>query len=243
MRANWKFSDLVALYLTTMVVALSLWTVLAIALGPARTASRPEELLAAAQEPESAWILATLLAGALTLLSLWVLGNRFRWTLPELGLHTFRLVEMVTLGVVVGAVAFGFGLLVLLAVGWLIQGSASTAMLLRVFPVRATDPLWVLIVPTLLVLNPLGAELFFRGMFYRYARARWRPRVALWVTALFFALASGTIGPTASLVLLGAVNCLLFERTGSLVPGIAANSTLGLAMVLWALIQQATLGL
>lgn len=70
------------------------------------------------------------------------------------------------------------------------------------------------------VLAPFTEEIFFRGMVYRYLRARWPIWAAVVGSALLFGLAhfSGLNGLALLpvFVLMGIVLALIYERTGSL---------------------------
>jgi membrane protease YdiL (CAAX protease family) len=87
-----------------------------------------------------------------------------------------------------------------------------------------------------IVLAPVCEELFFRGFMYRALRNRLRPLPAAGVIGLVFGslhfTGSGTLVLIPVLVLLGVTFCLLYERTGSLVPAIClhvVNNTVALA--------------
>lgn len=85
----------------------------------------------------------------------------------------------------------------------------------------------VLIVAGLAVFAPICEEVFFRGMLYRSLRNR----LSLWPAALIAGSLFGLIHifshPLNSipvLIAFGILMCLLYERTGSLLPGIAVHS-------------------
>ncbi|TMK38671.1 MAG: CPBP family intramembrane metalloprotease [Actinobacteria bacterium] len=74
---------------------------------------------------------------------------------------------------------------------------------------------------------PVCEELFFRGYFYAALR-NWRgPLTAALLTGVTFGLVHGTSTPAVYLVPLsffGVVLCLMYQRTGSLYPGIVLHS-------------------
>lgn len=71
---------------------------------------------------------------------------------------------------------------------------------------------------------PLGEELLFRGLAYPVLRRLGRV-VAVLLTAAVFALAHGLNVVFAAAFLLGVVNAVLYERTGSVWPAVAAHAT------------------
>jgi membrane protease YdiL (CAAX protease family) len=74
---------------------------------------------------------------------------------------------------------------------------------------------------------PLGEELLFRGLAYPVLRRLGRV-VAILLTAGIFALAHGLNVVFAAAFLLGVVNAVLYERTGSIWPAVAAHATFNL---------------
>jgi membrane protease YdiL (CAAX protease family) len=89
----------------------------------------------------------------------------------------------------------------------------------------------------IVVLAPLSEELFFRGFFFAGLRSGW----GLWPSALLsgavFGLVHAPTGPTAAIPLagLGVGLAWLYDRTGSLWPGVLAhliNNGLAITVVL-----------
>lgn len=74
---------------------------------------------------------------------------------------------------------------------------------------------------------PLGEELLFRGLAYGVLRRLGRV-VAVVVTAAIFALAHGLNVVFAAAFVLGVVNAVLYERTGSIWPPAAAHAVFNL---------------
>jgi hypothetical protein len=83
----------------------------------------------------------------------------------------------------------------------------------------------VLVIGGLVV--PLGEELLFRGLGYGVLRRVGRV-VAVLLTAAIFALAHGLNVVFAAAFVLGVVNAVLYERTGSIWPPVAAHATFNL---------------
>ncbi|MFC5137477.1 CPBP family intramembrane glutamic endopeptidase [Actinomycetospora rhizophila] len=83
----------------------------------------------------------------------------------------------------------------------------------------------VIVIGGLLV--PLGEELLFRGLVYGVLRRVGRV-FGVVVTAAVFALAHGLNVVFAAAFVLGVVNALLYERTGSIWPPAAAHATFNL---------------
>jgi uncharacterized protein len=97
--------------------------------------------------------------------------------------------------------------------------------------VLAAIPVVVLIA----VVAPIAEELFFRGMLFGGLRSRLSTYPAAAISALVFGGLHATTGVTAvpPLIAFGFVLALLYERTGSLVPGMIAhalNNALALAV-------------
>ena len=234
-QADWTAPDLLALYVTAALLGLAVAALMLIASGRIPqseiTSAEAREL---AQNPDVLWTFFVLMGSFLTVLTVWMLGNRFRWTLGALGLRRESLGPHALAGACVGVVvaAFSLGVHTLASsVEWISTDSLSV---LDLFPVRMKDPLWVLILPGSLIVAPLSGELFFRGMAYRTLRARWPMPAAVIVSAVLFAFGSSVVAPFAALVALGAANGVLFERTRSLVPGIVATAAHGALVVAWA---------
>ncbi|MDD7941899.1 type II CAAX endopeptidase family protein [Actinomycetospora lutea] len=77
------------------------------------------------------------------------------------------------------------------------------------------------------LLVPLGEELLFRGLAYGVLRRIGRV-LAVLVSAAIFALAHGLNVVFAAAFVLGVVNAVLYERTGSIWPPAAAHATFNL---------------
>jgi len=73
---------------------------------------------------------------------------------------------------------------------------------------------------------PVVEEIFFRGVLYRSLRNTQSVALAAGITGVIFALVHGLTYPLDTLpprLVFGIVTCLLYERTGSLLPGIALH--------------------
>jgi membrane protease YdiL (CAAX protease family) len=81
------------------------------------------------------------------------------------------------------------------------------------------------------VFGPVMEELFFRGFAYKALRTRYGVKWAMPATALFFALLHTSPIAFVPIFLLGLFLNYLYEKTGSLIPGIAAHMTHNLIMV------------
>jgi membrane protease YdiL (CAAX protease family)/uncharacterized RDD family membrane protein YckC len=97
--------------------------------------------------------------------------------------------------------------------------------------VLAAIPVVVLIA----VVAPIAEEIFFRGMLFGGLRKRLSTYPAAAISALVFGALHATTGVTAvpPLIIFGFMLALLYERTGSLVPGMIAhafNNALALAL-------------
>lgn len=81
------------------------------------------------------------------------------------------------------------------------------------------------------VLGPVMEELFFRGFAYGAFRTRYGVARATVVTALIFSALHASVIGLVPIFLLGVFLTVLYERTGSLVPGITAHMLHNLIMV------------
>jgi membrane protease YdiL (CAAX protease family) len=85
----------------------------------------------------------------------------------------------------------------------------------------------VLAVVAISLSAPIVEEIFFRGLLYRSLRNRLSILPAVLVGGVLFGLAHITSYPLATLPIkaaFGVIACLLYERTGSLLPGIGLHS-------------------
>jgi uncharacterized protein len=76
---------------------------------------------------------------------------------------------------------------------------------------------------------PVAEEFFFRGFFFRALRSRFSLIAAAVIDGLVFGAVhytgSQTLAVLPVLAVLGFVFCMLYERTGSILPGIALHAT------------------
>lgn len=77
---------------------------------------------------------------------------------------------------------------------------------------------------TVAVMAPIAEEVFFRGMFYRYLRKRFRVAAAAVVSAILFAAAHATPILLAPMIVLGIALALVVERYESLYPAILLHA-------------------
>jgi uncharacterized protein len=88
--------------------------------------------------------------------------------------------------------------------------------------------LLVLAAILVIVVAPAAEEFFFRGFFFRALRTRFSIVAAAVIDGLVFGAVHYTGSQTLSvlpvLAVLGFVFCMLYERTGSIVPGIAVHA-------------------
>jgi membrane protease YdiL (CAAX protease family) len=127
------------------------------------------------------------------------------------------------------------------AVGWvllsmLLIGAINAAWLQGVVNLRHASTLGialhgnafglVLVGAFVCVSAPLVEEVFFRGLLYRALRNRLSVPVAALIAGALFGLVHGLAFPLDTLpprIAFGVIACLLYERTGSLWPGIALH--------------------
>lgn len=82
---------------------------------------------------------------------------------------------------------------------------------------------------------PITEEFLFRGLLYRWLRDRWGTWAGIFLSALIFALIHPpTAGAAPLIFLLGLALAWLYERTGSLKPGMVlhgANNAIGITII------------
>ncbi len=81
------------------------------------------------------------------------------------------------------------------------------------------------------VLGPVMEELFFRGFAYKAIRTRFGVSIAMTATAFLFALLHMSVLAFVPIFFLGLFLSYLYEKTGSLVPCMAAHMTHNLIMI------------
>jgi len=85
---------------------------------------------------------------------------------------------------------------------------------------------------------PIAEEIFFRGFLYGGLRARWGATGAMLISTLFFTALHFSIDAFIPILVLGLFLAWLYEKTGSLIPGIilhAANN--GVAVIALFIVQ------
>ncbi|MCG3176247.1 MAG: hypothetical protein MOGMAGMI_01193 [Candidatus Omnitrophica bacterium] len=85
------------------------------------------------------------------------------------------------------------------------------------------------------VLGPMIEEVFFRGFAYPALKARHGAAAAMLGSSIIFAIVHLNLAAFVPIVLLGVFLAYLYERTGSLVPSMAAHATHNTIMVLFTL--------
>lgn len=186
-------------------------------------------LLDLVRPPATAFILSGLafelsLAG-FTLL--WV-GLRHRQSLPALGLASFRPVRDFLLGVAGGAGLFALTVLVvapaIYAIISLFTGTPVQTPPQEILPLSPSRGQVMLAAAVVVVLAPLGEELFFRGLLFGALRRRFRFPGAAVISAVAFALfhIAPLLMPLMFFVGIGLA--FIYERRGSLMGPIAAHA-------------------
>jgi membrane protease YdiL (CAAX protease family) len=79
------------------------------------------------------------------------------------------------------------------------------------------------------VVVPIGEEVFFRGLTYGALRRRLNRHVAVFASALFFAVAHLESVEVLPILILGMILAYLYDYTGSLIPGMVAHAVNNLA--------------
>ncbi len=154
------------------------------------------------------------------LLAAWLAGAK-RLSLASLGLRGTRVGSSVAYALI------GYVVFLLVSAAWTSALSISARENIPV-EMGTRDSAWALIGACLLVgaIAPMAEELFFRGFVFGALRRFGFPVAAL-VTGLLFGaahVASAPIGYIVPLAVLGVILCGVYERTGSLYPGMALHS-------------------
>jgi hypothetical protein len=232
-RADWRGFDLMAIFLVTWFASVVVGWFLLAGMGRMPTGTTSPSDVRNLLTPEILWPLEFIKAALFTVLTVWMLNGRFRWSLDEVGLRFDRIGYHVALGAAVGVGVFLIGDLYDLAVARIPPLAQEHEREIALFPASLNDPLWIVIAPTLLALTPLGGEIFYRGMLYRLFRSRYAPVPAIAVSALVYALTTGSLISFLPFLVIGAANAYLFEKTGTLVPGIASSVVSSAVSLIW----------
>ena len=178
---------------------------------------------------ESTWrmVVAALSFQGAALLLIWrfVREHRTRWT--EAFGFSFEWKRALLSGVLI-ACAF-------LPIGWLFQWVSAEVMTHFQFkPVeqeavqalRITESVWdrFALGAAAIFLAPVAEEILFRGVLYPTVKRIGFPRLALWGTALVFAVVHWNLVTFVPLLLLATTLTVLYEKTGNLLAPIAAHS-------------------
>lgn len=163
-----------------------------------------------------------------------IIVKRYRVPLERVGLHARDLGRNVLTGLF-GYVAVVPPLLVVLFVMALAAKSFSyeppPQPVVEMY-IRESAPKYLLFFTVFVaVLGPVMEELFFRGFAYKALRTRFGVNAAMGATAFFFALLHTSVVAFVPIFLLGLFLNYLYEKTGSLVPGMTAHMAHNLIMV------------
>lgn len=90
----------------------------------------------------------------------------------------------------------------------------------------------LLLVALTLVLAPMAEEMLLRGLAYPLLRRRLGVIISALISAGIFALIHGNLIQAAAVVPMGVVLALIYERTRSIWPGVAAHAVYNMAAVL-----------
>jgi uncharacterized protein len=167
---------------------------------------------------------AVLLFDAILLAGLVPLAQRQGLSLTDLGIRPT--LAMRSLGLVVLALLAYFTLAGYWSVAFISQSTDRAANILSGIHHFGTFQI-VLAVIAASLSAPIVEEVFFRGLLYRSLRNRLPVYQAALVAGALFGLVHITGYPLITLpvkALFGVLACLLYERTGSLLPGIALHS-------------------
>jgi uncharacterized protein len=149
------------------------------------------------------------------------LARRRGLSLTDLGLRPTR--GIASLGLVIGAVVLYAVFAALWALAFIPHSAARTLINAH----HDTGFAEVIDIIALSVSAPVVEEVFFRGLLYRSLRNRLPVLPAALIAGALFGLVHITGYPLITLPIkaaFGVLACLLYERTGSILPGIAAHA-------------------
>lgn len=84
----------------------------------------------------------------------------------------------------------------------------------------------------LVIATPFAEELAFRGLLYRWSRDHWGVLPGVVLSSLVFSALHGMVETIPMFALLGAILALVYEKSGSLWPGIITHGTFNLVITL-----------
>lgn len=141
-------------------------------------------------------------------------GADFREALRRLGVRAFRVASAV------GWMFAAIGAYLLFAIVYTaIFGAPEQEDIAESF---GSVPVQILLI---VIAAPIAEEICFRGMLYGGLRERWPKFAAALLAGLVFGTLHALTGLSAvpPLVAFGVILCLLYEKTGSIVPGIVLH--------------------
>lgn len=174
----------------------------------------------------------------------YVARTRYHQPLAAVGLRTDRWPLLAGVGIIVGAVTIPLSTaaeqLAVAVIGLFVGTPRAEAMaaaehasdiLTGILRARLSPVELVWIFVLVCVVVPVGEETFFRGFVYGTLR-RWGLLPAVALSSLYFGAVHQQIVHFLPIFVLGAVLALLYERTGSLVAGIAVHGINNLVAIL-----------
>lgn len=90
------------------------------------------------------------------------------------------------------------------------------------------------------ILAPVAEELYFRGVLYGWMRQRWSPTVGMLASAAIFASIHLQPQVMPEIFLVGVILAWLYERSGSLFPGILLHMAMNILAFVWLFSSLAT---
>lgn len=176
-------------------------------------------------------------------LIVYVVRTRYRLPLDRVGLRVDRWHRWLPAGVAIGAasipVSLGAERIAVAVVGAVVGTARAEAMseqehLTDVLagilqrPLTTAQIVWIVLLVCVLV--PIGEEMFFRGFVYGTLR-RWGVVAGTVLSALLFGAVHQQIVHFLPIAILAAILALLYERTGSLLPGMVVHAVNNLVAV------------
>ncbi|HTL71633.1 MAG TPA: CPBP family intramembrane glutamic endopeptidase [Candidatus Eisenbacteria bacterium] len=167
-------------------------------------------------------------------LLLWLVRRRFGRPLSEIGLTTRDFPRQAAAGLVTYLAALPVLVLVLALtqlVAQLVSYKFPPQPVVEMYLREEKHGTLAFFTIFVAVLGPVMEEIFFRGFAYKAFRTRFGVRYAALVTAVIFAALHASVIAFVPIFLLGLYLTYLYEKTGSLVPGMTAHILHNLLMV------------
>lgn len=158
--------------------------------------------------------------------ALWLVGSVYKEPLSKVGLTGRNFFQCAWQGILMYIAFVPLLLIVMILVGLtakLFSYQPTPQPVVQMY-LRTSQSSWVVML-TLFVaaIGPVVEEIIFRGFLYKAFRARWGAGIAITATALIFSWVHMNWIAFFPILILGFLLAYLYEKTGSLIPSMAAH--------------------